>query len=67
MFDFEKVEFEIDNIVTHTSYLPPYFWTWNTRMYSNGPHELLVTAYDVDGNFWSYYLYINTHSLKIGG
>jgi ELWxxDGT repeat protein len=41
-----RVEFYVDNTLLGTDSAAPFFWSFNTAAYSDGPHVLKVIAYD---------------------
>ena len=45
-----KVEFYLDNILQTTDITYPYLYSFDTHTTNNGPHTLLVKAYDAAGN-----------------
>ena len=45
----QRVEFYIDNNLLYNATSPPYEWTWNTTQYDDGPHVVMVEAYDPYG------------------
>lgn len=44
VYPLKQVDIAIDNHLSYSSPMSPYFWTWNTRDYSFGVHELKATA-----------------------
>ncbi len=45
-----KVEFFVDGTFRFRGSSAPYSWSWNTSLYSEGPHTLVIKAYDAAGN-----------------
>jgi hypothetical protein len=41
----DTVEFYIDGVLEYTDTTAPFEWSWDTTLYSNGPHTILVKGY----------------------
>lgn len=67
IYGIKTVDFIIDGDITHTCFLSPYFWTWNTRTYPWGNHILTVTATNGNDEKFSDQMSITVLSLRRGG
>ncbi len=47
----EKVEFYIDSVLKYTDTSSPFSWDWDTTLYSDGSHTILVKGYDSTNTF----------------
>ncbi|MBU7009127.1 MAG: hypothetical protein HXS46_00435 [Theionarchaea archaeon] len=41
----DAVEFYIDGVLEYTDTTEPFTWDWDTTLYTNGPHTILVKGY----------------------
>ncbi|MEN3011708.1 MAG: PQQ-binding-like beta-propeller repeat protein [Dictyoglomus thermophilum] len=57
-----RVEFYIDDELKYIDNLPPYAYTWNTNLCSNGEHTLMVKAYDEAENKRSISIRVNVNN-----
>jgi parallel beta-helix repeat protein len=44
-----RIEFYLQDVLTHTATSTPYQWSWDTTKYPNGEYRIVVKAYDMLG------------------
>ncbi|MHA3965058.1 MAG: Ig-like domain-containing protein, partial [Candidatus Thorarchaeota archaeon SMTZ1-45] len=52
----DKVNFYVDGVLEHTDNTFPYSWAWDTKIFTDGTHELNVTALSFDLNLNFHYI-----------
>jgi hypothetical protein len=46
----DEVKFYVDGVLRHTDDTFPYSWSWDTQLFTDGAHDLNVTALSIDAN-----------------